>query len=120
MRPHRVGYVRDGSNLANVPCVNEGRSQCVDALVAACVPNLHDIAVRMAAKETILRFHTGAYWDALARGVVCEAAGLSHDCAPFPSLLDHVKFVAGATLSACDWILQGDTRSVAINFHGGR
>lgn len=119
----KVGYCCAGSAAFDVP-VNQGRSEMVDSLHESLglLEKMERIAVVKASKESLTTFHDKGYIEAVFNGNYADKYGLEYDCSPFPLLSEHVKLVAGSTLSACVWmsLKEHSFRPIAMNFHGGR
>jgi acetoin utilization deacetylase AcuC-like enzyme len=119
--PRRVGIV-SGVARADVP-VNAGRAALVDGLIASLdLKGIERIPASLCTWTNIELHHDSAYCEALARGEPDATFGLEFDGHPFPGLAEHCRGVAGATLSAADWLTRcaGPRHALAINWHGGR
>lgn len=102
-----------------------GRQNAVTGAAAASLKRAVVIAPEAATEQALKAFHSSAYVDAiLARKdqqspEEDEAFGLVDDCYRFLELANHVKFVAGASITAAK-CLANDTADVAISWDGGR
>ncbi len=117
----RVGMV-SGVARADVP-INAGRAALVDSLIESLrLSGLERILASLCTWANIGLHHDAAYCEALAREEPDASFGLEFDGHPFPGLAEHCRSVAGATLSAADWLARcsGAGHAVAINWHGGR
>jgi acetoin utilization deacetylase AcuC-like enzyme len=116
-----VGLVKNVP-FADVLPINEGRAELCQGLldslgVSGRCETINFSPCRTTNLET---FHDEDYVHALELGVADAHFGLEYDAHPFPGLMEHCRSVAGATLSAAAWLLQDDTKKIAINWSGGR
>lgn len=118
----------------NLPA-NLGRLSLVDGLIRAfgIAEKCHQITVSPALAKDLCVFHDEAFVAELLKDRLQDNFeisktdahyGLAYDCAPFLELGEYVKTVAGASLSAANYLISKSNdqknQHVAINWYGGR
>lgn len=83
------------------------------------------ITPELATEQALKAFHSGTYVEGLLAGkderkaLDDEVYGLVDDCYRFLELADHVRLIAGASITAAK-CLADDTADIVINWDGGR
>lgn len=81
-----------------------------------------NITIHRASREEVIKFHHEEYVDTLLSPPeekdILEEYGLLYDCPVFDQLSEYVRVIAGSTISAAKFLMDGG--DIAINWHGGR